>query len=256
MTPPSKNGPCPCGSGKKYKLCCLSRDTTPCDACGAPATSADVCDIPGCIWTVATCPLHRTDVETVKQGHRIRTHFDLFPGAVHDIASSRDATRAYEQAETQLPGKFTALLVAVHAERERLQAAGALPKETPHEVLFQTTPVALADGRILHYSKSDFPTATTIDGAVYLSRDKHPLHIIASVELLPDGTRSRHVSLSYDPVPGTKRRLITDADAMLVATAFFPFPERTKRRGGVENPAVIHIIELPEARQENHPQEN
>ncbi len=26
MTPPSRNGPCPCGSGAKYKRCCLAKD--------------------------------------------------------------------------------------------------------------------------------------------------------------------------------------------------------------------------------------
>jgi hypothetical protein len=34
MTPTPRNAPCPCGSGKKYKLCCLSADG------GTPPTSA------------------------------------------------------------------------------------------------------------------------------------------------------------------------------------------------------------------------
>jgi hypothetical protein len=47
----SRNAPCPCGSGKKYKLCCLRSDAA------APATPSALEVSPGLVWQAEAVPL-------------------------------------------------------------------------------------------------------------------------------------------------------------------------------------------------------
>jgi hypothetical protein len=42
MAKPGRNSPCPCGSGRKYKQCCIGKDAPPPAAAPAPRTAATV----------------------------------------------------------------------------------------------------------------------------------------------------------------------------------------------------------------------
>jgi len=89
---PGRNDPCPCGSGKKYKKCCLGKSSSygPCDGhgangsrCGEPATGVLACKF--CGKRYAGCKAHHADAHTMMSGHVLRTHPEEVPDSLDEI---------------------------------------------------------------------------------------------------------------------------------------------------------------------------
>lgn len=94
---PDRNDPCPCGSGKKYKKCCLGKEIShgPCngppmpgsrgevdDRCGKDSCGSVVCK--SCAKKYAHCHEHRGVIHTMMNGHVLRVHPELIPPSQFD----------------------------------------------------------------------------------------------------------------------------------------------------------------------------
>lgn len=90
-TQPGRNDPCSCGSGKKFKKCCLGKPANhgPChgppdannragdDHCGKQSCGALVCKLCGKVY--AHCHAHHLVVQTMMSGHALRVHPEMIP---------------------------------------------------------------------------------------------------------------------------------------------------------------------------------
>jgi hypothetical protein len=91
-----RNAPCPCGSGKKYKKCCLlaAPSGPPCKfrepgldhGCGAPSTGTMVCKF--CRQALACCAEHKTSVSYLLEDHVLRRHPEHIPEVIDALIAS------------------------------------------------------------------------------------------------------------------------------------------------------------------------
>jgi hypothetical protein len=87
-----RNAPCPCGSGKKWKKCCLLTPSgPPCDAwepsrglhCQKPSSGRVACRL--CDKKLHFCPAHENDCAQNLRGHILRVHPESLPGVLDDM---------------------------------------------------------------------------------------------------------------------------------------------------------------------------
>jgi hypothetical protein len=89
-----RNDPCPCGSGKKFKHCCLAKPggraltgigtcSGPGDdrdgKCGRPGSGALTCKICGKLYAHCVQPDHQSTVAQLMHGHVMRAHPETIP---------------------------------------------------------------------------------------------------------------------------------------------------------------------------------
>lgn len=104
--PPGRNEPCYCGSGKKFKKCCIDKPPTnygPCEAvvtkagaqsrCGLPSSGALECKFCAVDPSLkerarryAYCRSHGSIVSMMMEGHIVRVHPEKVPEAMRKIA--------------------------------------------------------------------------------------------------------------------------------------------------------------------------
>ena len=71
MMPVSRNAPCPCGSGKKYKRCCLTSGRFEGDAQGAPASAGKQLELAEAAFSLGDFPRARRALEPLLSQSRV-----------------------------------------------------------------------------------------------------------------------------------------------------------------------------------------
>jgi SEC-C motif len=116
---PGRNDPCPCGSGKKYKKCCVDRPinfgkcSTP--GCKNKAIGIYWCKLckKGAEKTYPYCLGCITSVRITMQGHCSRVHPEKFPEFMKRIAGDMIQLNALRQRAAQSPELWQAQLTEV-----------------------------------------------------------------------------------------------------------------------------------------------
>ena len=130
---PGRNDPCPCGSGKKYKKCCIDKPGSygPCDGhgasgsrCGEPATGVLACKF--CGKRYAGCKAHHTDVHTMMSGHVLRTHPEEVPDVLDDLLGKPEMLTQIGLQYADDPEPWEKLMTCLEAR----QKGEPLPKST------------------------------------------------------------------------------------------------------------------------------
>jgi len=148
-----RNDPCPCGSGKKYKQCCLNKSAGygPCQGpglvegrCGQPSCGAGECKM--CGKRYAHCHSHRETVQMMIRGHVMRVHPEAISTEQFDelLADEAQMAHLYEQ-RLQAPELWERFFAYVEERRNGKPAgnpeldkiARLLRKEAPKHTYFK-----------------------------------------------------------------------------------------------------------------------
>lgn len=118
-----RNDPCPCGSGKKLKKCCVDKGCALglCADCGAAAIHALGCTL--CDKRYAWCAAHETANQTRMNGHVLRAHPEALPRAMIDKILDSPSELALLRSEAAREPGLWAKLMAHLEERQRKRAS-------------------------------------------------------------------------------------------------------------------------------------
>ena len=125
MSAPGRNDPCPCGSGKKYKKCCLLAtsargvggvtsapamhyDRCGWKDCGRTATGSVGCGF--CDRRHAYCHQHGGDATTLMRGHILRHHPEEIPEVVSRFVEDESAMGAVRAEAERYPALWEKFL--------------------------------------------------------------------------------------------------------------------------------------------------
>lgn len=112
----SRNDPCPCGSGKKYKHCCVDKPIYygPCVVCSATSCGAMACKL--CDKRYARCHQHQIEAITLMRGHVLRVHPESVPALVDKLITNPKEL-AFVQAEAERNPELWSRLMQFIAKR-------------------------------------------------------------------------------------------------------------------------------------------
>lgn len=136
-----RNAPCPCGSGRKHKLCCGPKERAreeaarasgvaygPCEApaaaagmscgqvqCAQPGRGAHICKL--CGQTYTRCHAHRDAILTMLNGHVLRVHPEAVPDAVRKLLRSNAQLATIEAEAQRNPEMWAKLLSEIEKVR-------------------------------------------------------------------------------------------------------------------------------------------
>ncbi len=262
-----RNDPCPCGSGKRYKKCCLNKSAGygPCDGpgsgpngrCGQPSCGAGECKI--CGKRYAHCHSHREVVQTMLRGHLMRVHPESIPADKFDelLADEAQMNHLYEQrllapdlwkrffeyVEERRQGKPA----AVHETSEIAKVVQVLWKEAKKSTFFKGAEHRL-DGYKVILSYGDPKEMEKInEKAVEIAKQYNAPGMPDSTPSAPDPNLAHwHLSVSWRR-PGAPTAIAVKMLQELVVALGVPEDKRegiqptyTTRPDGTRNPQVTH----------------